>query len=126
MCTEQQTKAMVYEAFEEEGGLKEQMREQNKADLNSSILKVTSGFLVVFISSLVGFTVYLTGISNSVQSLDDFAKSGDRFTQQDGEILQLQIKANQTALSNVANAEQFRQLNESFIRLDERLRNKGI
>lgn len=117
---------MVYEAFEEDGGLKEQMFSQHKADINAAIIKVIAGVGITFLTAVIGFTVYITTISNTVTQLEQFANRGDRFTNEDGRILEIQIEANKQALQDVARASDLQELKEAFIRLDERLRNKGI
>lgn len=126
MCSPTETKAMVYEAFEEEGGMKDQMREQTISDMNALIVKVLSGVGIAFISAIIAFTIYLNDIQNEVQNLQDFADSGERFTQSDADLLTLQIQANQQALAESASTREVQELKEAFIRLDERLRNKGI
>lgn len=126
MCTPVETKAMVYEAFDEEGGLKEQMMDEFKNEINRSVVRILLGFGVAFLTMVITGTVYVSNLQADVEDLNDFAASGERFTSTDAELLRIQIEANQAALDNVANKEQFDELKEAFIRLDERLRNKGI
>lgn len=126
MCTPAEVKAQVYEAFDEEGGLKDQIMEDMKAANNATLLKVLSIYGITIITALIGFTIYITSIEHRVDELDKFAESGDRFTQQDARLLELQIKANQAALTESASSQEVQELKEAFIRLDERLRNKGI
>ena len=126
MCTPAEVKTQVYEAFEEEGGMKEQMREQTMADMNRLIVKVLSAVGIVLLSAIISFTIYLNNMDNRLSQLSTFAESGERFTQQDGALLKLQIQANQAAVANSASTQEVKELKEAFIRLDERLRNKGI
>lgn len=126
MCTPAEVKAQVYEAFDEEGGLKDQIMEDMKAANNATLLKVLSIYGITIITALIGFTIYITSIEHRVDELDKFADSGERFTQQDARLLELQIKANQAALTESASSQEVQELKEAFIRLDERLRNKGI
>ena len=126
MCTPADVKAQVIEAFDEDGGLKDQMREVHSADLNKALLKFIAAIALTFIFSLITFVIFLNNIQNDVGQLQEFAKSGERFTQQDAEILRLRIQNNEAVLADVANKEQFDELKDVVIRLDERLREKGI
>lgn len=126
MCSANEVKLMVYEAFDEEGGLKQQIMEDVEVANNRTILKALGIYGITIISAIVGFAIYINNIDRDVQSLQDFAKSGERFTQQDGRLLELQITANQAALADSASSQEVKELKEAFIRLDERLRNKGI
>lgn len=126
MCSANEVKLMVYEAFDEEGGLKQQIMEDVEVANNRTILKALGIYGITIISAIVGFAIYINNIDRDVQSLQDFAKSGERFTQQDGRLLELQITANQAAIADSASSQEVKELKEAFIRLDERLRNKGI
>lgn len=126
MCTEEQIKLMVIQAFEEEGGIKDQMLNDYRAENNRTILKITGIFGITLISSIIGFTAYLTTLSNTVANHEKFLNSTQVFTQADGELLKLQIQNNSKTLSGVATSKEIDELKETVIRLDERLRNKGI
>lgn len=126
MCTEEQIKLMVIQAFEEEGGIKDQMLDDYRAENNRTILKITGIFGITLISSIIGFTAYLTTLSNTVSNHEKFLNSNQVFTQADGELLKLQIQNNSKTLSSVATSKEIDELKETMIRLDERLRNKGI
>ena len=126
MCTSTEVKKMVYEAFEEEGGMKEQMRAVHRSDINSMLVKLLGGFGLTLLAGVAAFAIYLNTIDQKVQVLEEFAGSGDRFTQQDAALLRQQIDLNTDALKDVARKDDVQDLKEAFIRLDERLRNKGI
>lgn len=122
----QDIREYIHDIFNEEGGFKDEMLALYRAENNRTMLKIFSVFGIALISSIVGFTTYLTTLTNTVQTHEEFIKSGERFTQADGELLKIQIEANTDTLKDVARSSDLLDLKESFIRLDERLRNKGI
>lgn len=126
MCTQQQVKNMVQEAFHEDGGLREEIKGDIKNELRTAVLQLLSGFGVTLLVSIVSFSVYVAGIRNDVDQLQEFASSGERFTKTDAQLLKQQIDANSTALSDVARRDDLQRVEETLIRLDERLRNQGI
>jgi len=126
MCSPQQVKDQIYQAFEEAGGMKDQMQEQTVSDMNALIVKVMTGVGVTFIVSMVTFALFLNNMQNRVATLQNFVESGEVFTQADARILMIQIEANQSAVKESASTAEVKELKEAFIRLDERLRNKGI
>jgi len=89
---------------------------------NRTLIKIISVHGIVILTAVVGFTIYITNIDSRVENLE----SDKNLTQQDAEILLIQIKANQEAISESASSKEVKELKEAFIRLDERLRNKGI
>jgi len=106
--------------------MKDQMQEQTVSDMNALIVKVMTGVGVTFIVSMVTFALFLNNMQNRVATLQNFVESGEVFTQADARILMIQIEANQSAVKESASTAEVKELKEAFIRLDERLRNKGI
>ena len=106
--------------------MKDNMTEVFKAEMNKIAVKGLVLFGITFISAIIGVTMYISNIASTVEQHGKFIDSGERFTQSDGDLLQIQIEANREFLSNVARASDVQELKESFIRLDERLRNRGI
>lgn len=117
---------MIYEAFEEDGGLKRKMLDEYQAENNKMLIKLLGAIGLTFISAVIAGTIYITGIANKVDQHEAALSSGERFTQLDGQLLKIQIDANSKILSSVAQSSEVRELKEAFVRLDERLRNKGI
>lgn len=122
MCTPDEVKQQVYAAFEEEGGLRHQMLEDVEAANNRTLIKILGVYGITIVTAVIGFTIYITNIENRVGNIEEI--SG--FTQQEAEVLRFQIQANQQAINESASSQEVRELKEAFIRLDERLRNKGI
>jgi len=106
--------------------MKDQMQAQTVSDMNALIVKVMTGVGISFIVSMITFALFLNNMQNRVMTLQNFVESGEVFTQGDARILMIQIEANQSAVKQSASTAEVKELKEAFIRLDERLRNKGI
>lgn len=117
MCSIDETKKVLNEEFHKDGGMRDSIIEDFKDEINRIAIRGLIIFGVTIITTVVSFTTYIVSIDNQVQEHEKFISSGDRFTQLDGEILKQQI-------SNTD--EKINELKETIIRLDERLRNKGI
>jgi hypothetical protein len=126
MCTEKQVKTMVQQAFNEDGGLREEIKEDIRKEMKLAVLQVLTAFGVTILGATISFAVYISGIRNDVDQLQDFADSGERFTASDARILEERIQNNTSAIQNVARREDLQRVEETLIRLDERLRNQGI
>ena len=126
ICTQEDVRAMLHDVFEEEGGFKDRMLQAYRDENNKTIVKLMSIFGVSLIVSVIGFTLYINTIDNTVKNHSVLLGAEQRFTQQDGRLLDQQIKSNTEILKTIARKEDVQALKESFIRLDERLRNKGI
>jgi hypothetical protein len=91
-----------------------------------AVLQVLTAFGVVIVGASISFTVYISGIRSDVDRLQEFAASGERFTAADAQILEERINNNAAAIRDVARREDLQRVEETLIRLDERLRNQGI
>jgi hypothetical protein len=121
MCTKEDVKSMVYEAFDEEEGLRSQIQHDIKTELKLATFQVITAVGITFLVAVISFTIYITTIKNDVERLN-----GDVFTQQEAALLKSEIDHNSEALENVAQAGDLQRVEETLIRLDERLRNSGI
>jgi hypothetical protein len=126
MCTEKQVKTMVQQAFNEDGGLRKKIKEDIRKEMKLAVLQVLTAFGVVIVGASISFTVYISGIRSDVDRLQEFAASGERFTAADAQILEERINNNAAAIRDVARREDLQRVEETLIRLDERLRNQGI
>ena len=128
MSTETETEIanVVNFEFNKEGGHRDAILEDFQNEMNKLIVRFMAGFGLALVTFGVTFTFFLSGISKDVESLNDFASSGNRFTSEQAEILRFQILTNKEAVANSAASEDVRELKEAFIRLDERLQKKGI
>lgn len=117
---------MVYEAFNEDGGLRHEIQADIKSELRTMLVQFLVIYGISMLGALIAGTVFITQLRSDVDQLLEFADSGERFTATDGELLQLQINQNTDALLNVAQRQDLQRVEETLIRLDERLRNQGI
>tara|TARA_R100001143_G_scaffold63549_1_gene71779 strand:- start:6548 stop:6928 length:381 start_codon:yes stop_codon:yes gene_type:complete len=126
MCTREDVKLMVYEAFDEEDGLRSQIKEDVKTELKLAVFQVFAAIGITIIVSIISIAIYLANLRSDVDDLLQFADSGERFTQTDGRLLEQQIEGNTDALKEVARRDDLQRVEETLIRLDERLRNSGM
>jgi hypothetical protein len=126
MCTQAEVKTMVQQAFNEDGGLRAEIREDIRKEMKLAVFQVLGAFGVVIVGASISFTVYISGIRSDVDRLQEFAASGERFTLTDAQILEERINNNTAAIKDVARREDLQRVEETLIRLDERLRNQGI
>jgi hypothetical protein len=126
MCSEQQVKNMVELAFNEEGGLRSEIKEDIRNELKLAVFQVLAAVGGALILAIIGFTIYITSIKNDVDSIKEFIEKGELVTASEAELLQQQISQNQTALESVARRDDLLRIENTLIRLDERLRNQGI
>ena len=117
---------MVLEAFNEDGGLREEIKEDVRKEMKLAVLQVLAALGVTLLAAGITFTVFISGIRSDVDHLEDFASSGDRFTSTDAKVLEERINTNAQALEGVAQRQDLQRVEETLIRLDERLRNQGI
>ncbi|QDP67618.1 MAG: hypothetical protein Tp172MES00d2C118482111_12 [Prokaryotic dsDNA virus sp.] len=117
---------MVYEAFDEEDGLRSQIKEDVKTELKLAVFQVFAAIGITIIVSIISIAIYLANLRSDVDDLLQFADSGERFTQTDGRLLEQQIEGNTDALKEVARRDDLQRVEETLIRLDERLRNSGM
>jgi len=126
MCTKEDVKIKVVEAFNEDGGLRDEIQSDIKKELKLAALQILTIYGITLITSAIAFTIFITGIRADVDRLNDFANSGDRFTSQDAALLEQRIEANTVTLEGVARTSDMQRMEETLIRLDERVRNYGI
>jgi hypothetical protein len=122
MCTKEEVKDVVYEAFNEENGLRHEIQEDIKKELKLAVFQVLAAFGVTILAAIVSGTVYLTGLRSDVDTLNE----ADYFTHTEARILEERIGNNTDAINGVAKKEDLQRVEETLIRLDERLRNQGI
>lgn len=126
MCSKTETKEMVYEAFNEDNGLRHEIQQDVKTELRSMLWQFLVVYGVTMVGAIIAGTIFITQLRSDVDRLLSFADSGERFTTTDAELLQVQIETNANALQNVAQRQDLQRVEETLIRLDERLRNQGI
>jgi len=126
MCTQAEVKTVVREAFNEEGGFRDEIRHDIKTEMKLGVLQVLTAFGVTIIVATVSFAVYVSGIRSDVDALQQFTESEERFTSSMGALLEQRIQNNEESLRNVATGEDIKRLEETLIRFDERVRNSGI
>jgi len=126
MCTKEDVKMKVIEAFNEDGGLRDEIQSDIKKELKLAALQILTIYGITLITSAIAFTIFITGIRSDVDGLREFASSGDRFTQSDAALLEQRIESNTQTLKDVARKEDMQRMEETLIRLDERIRNSGI
>jgi len=126
MCTKQDVEVVVEHAFNKEGGIKETMLVEYKNELNRLAIQGLILFGSALLISIIAFTIYVTTIRLDVNELQEYSDSGQLFSQTDGSLLQQQIDNHSKLLENVAKREDLQRVEETLIRLDERIRNQGI
>lgn len=126
MCTKADVKNMVYEAFNEDDGLRSEIKADIKTELKLAVFQVFAAIGITLIVSIISISIYVANLRSDVDDLQSFAESGERFTASKGALLEQRININEEALQNVATRDDLQRVEETLIRLDERIRNSGI
>jgi len=126
MCSQADVKNMVHQAFDEENGIRTQIKADIKKELKLAVFQVFAAVGLTLIGGIIGISIYLANLRSDVDTLLEFASSGDRFTQSDALILSERVENNTEALRGVAQRGDLQRVEETLIRLDERVRNEGI
>jgi len=117
---------MVHQAFDEENGIRTQIKADIKKELKLAVFQVFAAVGLTLTGGIIGISIYLANLRSDVDTLLEFASSGDRFTQSDALILSERVENNTEALRGVAQRGDLQRVEETLIRLDERVRNEGI
>jgi len=112
---------MVHTAFNEEGGLRDEITEDIKREMKLGVLQVLAVFGVTTISGVIAFTVFVSGLRGDVDQLQDFANNQTATV-----LLEERIQVNTEAIKDAATGDDLQRVEETLIRLDERIRNSGI
>jgi len=118
---ELQIKSLVQEAFNETGGLRDEIKSDIKNELKLATFQVFTAIGITMIVSIVSVSIYLANLRSDV---DDLQKN--EFNSDQANLLVQRIEINSDAIKDAATGADLQRVEETLIRLDERIRNSGI
>ena len=119
--SELQIKNMIHDAFNEEEGLRAEIKSDIKTELKLATFQVFAAIGITLIISLVSITIYLANLRSDVDNLQN-----NQFNSDQASVLRERIEVNTEAIKEAATGDNLQRVEETLIRLDERIRNSGI
>jgi len=121
MFSEKDVKNLIHEAFNDEGGLRDEIKSDIKNELKLATFQVFTAIGITMIVSIVSVSIYLANLRSDV---DDLQKN--EFNSDQANLLVQRIEINSDAIKDAATGADLQRVEETLIRLDERIRNSGI
>lgn len=94
----QKMKDAIHDEFSRKDGLREQLLSDFKDHFDAEIGRFTRKQMFAIAAVVISGMGAWFSLYYQVQGNSDFLKEGDRFTQQDGKILQIQIDQNKATI----------------------------
>jgi len=121
MCTKEDVKNMIHDAFNEEEGLRSEIKSDIKTELKLATFQVFAAIGITMIISIVSVSIYLANLRSDVNNLQN-----NQFNSDQASVLRERIEVNTEAIKDAATGDDLQRVEETLIRLDERIRNSGI
>jgi len=121
MFSEKDIKTLIHDAFNEEGGLRAEIKSDIKTELKLATFQVFTAIGVTMIVSIVSVSIYLANLRSDVNNLQN-----NQFNSDQASVLRERIEVNTEAIKDAATGDDLQRVEETLIRLDERIRNSGI
>lgn len=102
---------MVYEAFDEKDGLREQIRQDTRREIKLAAFQLLTAIGITLLVSIVSITVYLTTIRNDVDNVVDRLNGP----------LENRIEENEDDIGELATKEDLARIEAALIRLESKL-----
>ena len=93
-------KEAIHEEFSKKDGLRDQILSDFKEHFDAEIGRFTRKQMLSVVAVVVSGLGAWFSLYYQVQNNSEFIQAGDRFTQQDGKILQIQIEQNKTNITD--------------------------
>jgi len=117
--SELQIKNMIFEAFNAEDGLRAEIKSDIKTELKLATFQVFAAIGITLIISIVSISIYVANLRSDVNQLKE-----DQFNTDQAARLEDRIEVNTAAIRDVATKTDLQRVEETLIRLDERVRNQ--
>jgi len=117
--SELQIKNMIFEAFNAEDGLRAEIKSDIKTELKLATFQVFAAIGITLIISIVSISIYVANLRSDVNQLKE-----DQFNTDQAARLEDRIDINTAAIKDVATKTDLQRVEETLIRLDERVRNQ--
>jgi len=121
MFSEKDVKNLIHDAFNEEEGLRAEIKSDIKTELKLATFQVFTAIGVTMIVSIVSVSIYLANLRSDVDNLQN-----NQFNSDQASVLRERIEVNTEAIKEAATGDNLQRVEETLIRLDERIRNSGI
>ena len=121
MFSEKDVKNLIHDAFKEEEGLRAEIKSDIKTELKLATFQVFTAIGVTMIVSIVSVSIYLANLRSDVDNLQN-----NQFNSDQASVLRERIEVNTEAIKEAATGDNLQRVEETLIRLDERIRNSGI
>jgi len=112
---------IIHTAFNEEGGLRDEIKEDIQKELKLATFQVFAAIGITMIISIVSVSIYLANLRSDVDNLQN-----NQFNSDQASVLRERIEVNTEAIKEAATGDNLQRVEETLIRLDERIRNSGI
>ena len=112
---------IVHTAFNEEGGLRDEIKEDIQKEMKLAVFQVLAAIGITMIISIVSVSIYLANLRSDVDNLQN-----NQFNSDQASVLRERIEVNTEAIKEAATGDNLQRVEETLIRLDERIRNSGI
>ena len=121
MFSEKDIKTLIHDAFNEEDGLRAEIKSDIKTELKLATFQVFTAIGVTMIVSIVSVSIYLANLRSDVDNLQN-----NQFNSDQASVLRERIEVNTEAIKEAATGDNLQRVEETLIRLDERIRNSWI
>jgi len=121
MFSEKDIKTLIHDAFNEEEGLRAEIKSDIKTELKLATFQVFAAIGITMIISIVSVSIYLANLRSDVDNLQN-----NQFNSDQASVLRERIEVNTEAIKEAATGDNLQRVEETLIRLDERIRNSGI
>ena len=118
MFSEKDVKNLIHDAFNEEEGLRAEIKSDIKTELKLATFQVFTAIGVTMIVSIVSVSIYLANLRSDVDNLQN-----NQFNSDQASVLRERIEVNTEAIKEAATVDNLQRVEETLIRLDERIRN---